>query len=79
MDLDKNPVLIVSLKTIFCCCHLIKPLESVFIVPIGSFTKIGSVSLLGFPGPARFSAKTRNLYFFLFVRPLTLEIKIKLD
>lgn len=53
--------------------------KNAFIIPIGSFTKIGSVSLLGFPGPARFSAKTRNLYFFLFVRPLTLEIKIKFD
>lgn len=54
-------------------------IQSMFIIPIGSFTKIGSVSLLGFPGPARFSANTRNLYFFLFVRPLTLEIKIRFD
>lgn len=40
---------------------------------MGSFIKIGSVDLLGFPGPAKFSASTRNLYFFLLVRPFTLE------
>ena len=34
---------------------------------MASFIKIGSVDLLGFPGPARFSASTRNRYFFLFV------------
>lgn len=42
---------------------------------MGSFIKIGSVDLLGFPGPARFSASTRNLYFFLLVRPFTLDLK----
>ena len=36
-------------------------------------TRIGSVSLLGFPVPARFSARTLNLYFFLVGRPLTLQ------
>lgn len=77
MDLDKSPVLIMSLITFFFLLLLLnETIKNVFIVPIGSFTKIGSVSRLGFPGPARFSAKTRNLYFFLFVRPLTLEIKI---
>lgn len=40
---------------------------------MGSFIKMGSVDLLGFPGPARFSASTRNLYFFLLVRPFTLN------
>lgn len=35
--------------------------------------RIGSVSLLGFPVPARFSARTLNLYFFLVGRPLTLQ------
>ena len=44
-------------------------------VPIGSLTRIGSVSLLGFPVPARFSARTLNLYFFLVGRPLTLQRK----
>lgn len=43
------------------------------LVPIGSLTRIRSVSLLGFPVPARFSARTLNLYFFLVARPLTLR------
>lgn len=44
------------------------------LVPIGSLTRMGSVSLLGFPVPARFSARTLNLYFFRVGRPLTLQI-----
>lgn len=46
------------------------------ILPIGSLIKIWSVSLLGLPGPARFSAKTRNLYFFLVGRPFTLQANV---
>lgn len=35
--------------------------------------RTGSVSTLGFPDPARFSAKTRKLYFFLVGSPFTLK------
>lgn len=33
--------------------------------------------MLGFPVPARFSARTLNLYFFLVGRPLTLQRKTR--
>lgn len=35
--------------------------------------RTGSVSALGFPGPDRFSAKTRKRYFFLVGSPFTLQ------
>lgn len=40
---------------------------------MGSLMRTGSVSVLGFPGPARFSAKTRKRYFFLVGSPFTLQ------
>lgn len=40
---------------------------------MGSLMRTGSVSTLGFPGPARFSARTRKLYFFLVGSPFTLQ------
>lgn len=40
---------------------------------MGSLMRTGSVSVLGFPGPARFSARTRKLYFFLVGSPFTLK------
>lgn len=41
--------------------------------PMGSLMRMGSVSSLGFPGPARFSAKTLKRYFFLVGSPFTLS------
>lgn len=42
-------------------------------IPMGSLMRTGSVSTLGFPGPARFSASTRKRYFFLVGSPFTLQ------
>lgn len=40
---------------------------------MGSLMRTGSVSELAFPGPARFSARTRKRYFFFVGSPFTLQ------